>query len=51
MSFRFVIPMIKMLLIAVTPSILLSIWLTTVSPTPVPSFPDPPVINRLKFSK
>ena len=50
MSLRFVIPMIRMLLRELTPSILESSWLTTVSWTPVPSLFEPRCLQMLSIS-
>ena len=50
MSLRFVIPMIRMLLRELTPSILDKSWLTTVSWTPVPSLFEPRCLQMLSIS-
>mmetsp|Transcript_155 Transcript_155/g.466 ORF Transcript_155/g.466 Transcript_155/m.466 type:complete len:245 (+) Transcript_155:1042-1776(+) len=50
MSLRFVMPMSRILFNEFTPSILESIWLTTVSPTPVPLFVDPRCLHTESIS-
>ena len=49
-SSRFVIPIIRILLSCSTPSIFDNNWLTTESPTPVPSFLDPRCLHMASSS-
>mmetsp|Transcript_35534 Transcript_35534/g.98290 ORF Transcript_35534/g.98290 Transcript_35534/m.98290 type:complete len:317 (-) Transcript_35534:575-1525(-) len=50
MSFRLVMPMTRILLSELTPSILERSWLTTVSPTPVPSRDEPRALHTESIS-